>query len=236
MEPVVRLAQRFFENGIPHKFKTVKMVEDSNTSDEISYSKKGRHRAKQNPKTAFKMEGTALYLFSAFIIVLMFLSIFILYDNWLYQSSYEKLTNIWIQYENDQKALDRLTHEMTDKAITFKDMSKKIARTKEDINKTDEKLEKIKISNRHLELVALKKELALLTGDLYKIGKRQDEVIGDMENNVDNKALLDLREQNIKVFKREEGIVKIFQKTIPFERKIYEGLTATSLLAAIKGS
>jgi len=211
------------------------MVEDLDTSDEILYSKKRRHRVKRGPKTAFKMEGIILYLFSAFIIALIFLSIFILYDNWLYQSSYEKLMDIWVQYEDDQKALDRLTHEMTDNAITARDMSKKIARMKEDIIKNDDKLDKINISNRHLDLVALKKELALLTGDLYKIGKRQDEVIGAMENNTDNIALLDLKEQNIKVFKREEGIVENFQKTLPFERKIYEGLTATSLLAAIKG-
>jgi len=212
------------------------MVKGQDASDDISDLKKGRHRAKPTPRSAFKMGGIILYLFSSFIIASVFLSFFIIYDSWLYQGSYEKLMNIWIQSESNQKRLDQLTKDMTNREITDKDMSKKIENMKKDIQKQDDKLDEIKLSNRYLGLVTLKKELALLTGDLYKVCELKDEVASEMNNNNGNKALLGLNEQNLKTFKREEKIVKNFQNTLPFERKIYEGLSANSLLAAIKGS
>lgn len=205
------------------------------SSDEVLYEKKGRHRVKRTPGVAFKMDGIALYLFSAFIIASVFLSVFILYDNFLYQNNYDKLMNIWVRYEEDQKGLDRLTNEITDRDITTREKSKKITKMREEINKNDEDLKKIGISDRHRGLVGLKKELALLTGDLYKIGKSKEEVISFMDNGAENKALLKLKEQNIKVFKKEEEVVNAFYGALPFERKFYEGLTPTSLRAAIKG-
>lgn len=189
---------------------------------------------KKSSQSRFKMEGINLYFFFAFIIIFISLSIFILYDNWLYQNSYEKLMNIWIQYEDDQNGLDRLTNELTDEEITVNDLSKSMARMREDISKNDNELSETDISKRHPSLVALKKELALLTGDLYKVGKSKDEVIGEMDDYAKNKALLELKEQNIKVFIREEEVVKHFHETLPYNRKIYEGLSPENLLAAIK--
>lgn len=204
-----------------------------NPADEIIYVRESskRHKTKSS---SYSLGGVNLYFFLSLISIIIIFSLFILYDNWLYQVKYQQLYDSWDRYGGQQQKIDNLTNAVADSEAVPGDKIHLAEEIQADIKKNRQATSRIGLSPRHPELIALKKDLVKLNDRLYKLSNLEMNFVKKAKIESSEAELSTMRRMNIAIYIEELSVLSRSQESLPFRRGPLDGIRLSNIISAVK--